>query len=159
MPDVLRIQDQCYTDIVPESAQSLRAKVEASPATCLVAETGGAVLGYLIAVPVSFPDLPALDAPSFELPAAPDTLYLHDLAVARAGRGTGAGQRLVRSVMEAANAAGLARACLVAIQGSVPYWQQFGFAPEAPPHAGIAAKLASYGPSAQLMAARLNPPA
>lgn len=72
MPDVLRIQDQCYTDIVPESAQSLRAKVHASPSTCFVAES----------------------------------------------------------------------------------WSRYGFATEAPPHAGIAAKLASYGPGAQLMAAQ-----
>lgn len=155
LPEVLRIQAQCYTAIEPESAQSLRAKIEASPATCLLAQAGTGAVGYLIAVPVRAPYLPALDAPRFELAADADTLYLHDLAVAPEGRGTGAGKALVRSARAAGCASGLRKACLIAIQGSVPYWQEFGFEPVTAPEAGLAAKLASYGAGAQLMAASL----
>ncbi len=155
MADVLRIQDQCYTDIVPESLASLRAKAVASPATCFVAEAGARVVGYVISAPIRFPQLPALNAGTFTLTSDADTLYLHDLAVGAAGRGTGAGRRLVHEVIEAGKRERLRNACLVAIQGSAPYWQQFGFAPALPAEPQLAAKLASYGVGAALMTAAL----
>lgn len=155
LSDVLRIQALCYREIEPESRESLRAKVVASPGTCFLAETDAGVVAYLITVPVRFPHLPALDAPTFELAADADTLYIHDLAVAETGRGTGAGQALVRASIETARARGIRSACLVAIQGSAGYWQQFGFAAVVPPTGKAVAKLASYGPSAQLMRAAL----
>jgi predicted N-acetyltransferase YhbS len=64
-PHVLRIQRECYREIVPESLPSLRAKWRASPDTCFVAEAAAGVVGYLICVPVLIPDLSALDAPAF----------------------------------------------------------------------------------------------
>ncbi len=89
MADVLRIQDYCYTEIEPESSESLRAKILASPNTCLIAESSEGMLGYLIAAPILYPHLPALNAPTFEVSASADTIYIHDLAVASAGRGKG----------------------------------------------------------------------
>ena len=155
MADVLRIQDQCYTTIEPESAESLGAKVSAAPDTCFVAQAGDEVVGYLIAAPVRFPRLPALNAGRFTVAPDADALYLHDLAVATAGRGTGAGQRLVEHATFAAKARGLRRACLVAIQGSAPYWHRFGFTPVPPQALPGISSLASYGAGAQLMAAPL----
>lgn len=154
---VVRIQAECYTEIVPEQPASLAAKMQGAPGTCFAAEAHQ-VVAYLIAVPVVFPHLPMLDAPAFALPPGADTLYLHDLAVAPAGRGTGAGEALVRSALRAGAASGLRQACLVAIQGSVRYWQRFGFETMAVPSPAIAAKLASYGPAAQLMTAPLRAP-
>src|SRR5690606_39267636 len=98
---------------------------------------------------------PALDAPAFAVAPDADTLYIHDLAVTDAGRGTGAGRALVQSAMQAASGRGLRNACLVAIQGSVRYWERFGFEAVGAPAARIAAKLASYGRAAQLMRATL----
>jgi ribosomal protein S18 acetylase RimI-like enzyme len=95
MADVLRIQEYCYTEIEPESSESLQAKIVASPATCLLAESSEGTVGYLIAVPIIYPNLPALNAPMFKLSAGADTLYIHDLAVASAGRGKGVAQSLV----------------------------------------------------------------
>lgn len=149
---VLRIQDACYTEIVPESLASLRAKAAASPGSCFVAEAEAGIVGYLISVPIAFPELPALGAATFALAPGADTLYLHDLAVGAAGRGTGAGQALVAACMDAARRQGFDRMCLVAIQDSVPYWRRHGFEVETPA-AGVAAKLASYGPGAKLMVA------
>ncbi len=151
LPAVLRIQAACYVDIVPESATSLLAKITAAPDTCFLAEADGAALGYLITLPVRYPDLPALDAPTCAIATHADTLYLHDLAIGEAGRGTGAGQALVRAALDAGRARGLAHACLVAIQGSVGYWERFGFAVVDTPPASVAGKLASYGASARLM--------
>lgn len=156
LANVLRIQDACYSEIVPETGQSLAAKILASPSTCFLAETAAGVIGYLVAVPVLYPDLPALNDAMFRLASDSDTLYIHDLAVTDAGRGTGAGRALVRAALDAATAQGLGSACLVAIQGSQRFWAQHGFETVASPPDRVAAKLASYGAAAQLMRATLR---
>jgi ribosomal protein S18 acetylase RimI-like enzyme len=61
------------------------------------------------------------------LAAGVDTLYIHDLAVDKDGRGKGVAQALVRASIDAAKGRGLSRACLVAIQNSQSFWEQFGF--------------------------------
>ena len=151
MADVLRIQDYCYTEIEPESFDSLQAKILASPSTCLIAESGEGALGYLIAVPIIYPNLPALNSPTFELAAGVNTLYIHDLAVERAARGKGVAQALVHASIDAAKRSGLSRASLVAIQHSQSFWEQFGFETVAEPADGLIPKLASYGADAKLM--------
>ena len=156
MADVLRIQDYCYTEIEPESLESLQAKILASPSTCLIAESSESAVGYLIAVPIIYPHLPTLNAPTFELPADADTLYIHDLAIHGAGRGKGVAQALVRASIDAAKRSGLSRACLVAIQNSQSFWEQFEFEVVAEPADEFTAKLASYGADAQLMRAWLK---
>ena len=153
MADVLRIQDYCYTEIEPESSESLQAKIVASPATCLLAESSEGAVGYLIAVPIIYPNLPALNAQMFELSAGADTLYIHDLAVASAGRGKGVAQALVRTAIDAGKRSGLSKACLVAIQNSQSFWQQFRFEAVEEPADAVTTKLASYGAGAQLMRA------
>ena len=153
MADVLRIQDDCYTEIEPESLESLQAKILASPETCLLAETSEGKLGYLIAVPVVYPHLPALNAPTFEVSASADTIYIHDLAVASAGRGRGIAKALLSASINAAKRSGLSRACLVAIQNSQKFWQQFGFETVPEPTDELMLKLESYGADAQLMQA------
>lgn len=151
LPEVLRIQAACYTEIVPEGIAAYQAKLRAPGACCMVAERGGALQAYLVAVPVRWPALPALDDASYVQPADADTLYLHDLAVDPRARGSGAGSVLVREVLRHVGPGGWPRAGLVAIQGSVPYWSRFGFRPVAPPDEQARAKLASYGDGAQLM--------
>ena len=153
MADVLRIQDDCYTEIEPESLESLQAKILASPETCLLTETSEGKLGYLIAVPVVYPHLPALNAPTFQLLAGADMLYIHDLAVASAGRGKGIAQVLVSDAINAGKRIGLPKACLVAIQNSQKFWAQFRFETVPEPPDALIPKLASYGPGAQLMQA------
>ena len=153
MADVLRIQDYCYTEIEPESFDSLQAKILASPSTCLIAESSEGAVGYLIAVPIIYPKLPALNSPTFELAAGVDTLYIHDLAVDSARRRKGVAQSLVRASIDAAKRSGLSRACLVAIQNSQSFWEQFGFETVAEPADELKPKLASYGDDAKLMRA------
>lgn len=153
MADVLRIQDECYSEIEPESFESLQVKILASPQTCLIAESSEGALGYLIAVPIIYPHLPALNAQTFELLAGADTLYIHDLAVASAGRGKGVAQVLVRDAIDTGKRIGLSKACLVAIQNSQKFWAQFSFEAVGEPPDALIPKLASYGAGAQLMQA------
>lgn len=151
MPTVMYIQARCYQAIEPESLLSMSAKRLASPTTCLGAWRQRALLGYLLAVPVRWPQLPALNSPSCTVPPDADTLYLHDLALLPGARGSGAGGRLVRQALAAGQAMGLQGAALIAIQQSAAYWQGQGFTAAPPPDAATRAKLASYGTGAQLM--------
>ena len=152
--DVARIQQECYGVAHIETAQSLAAKWRASPGTCFIAEAGRGVVAYLVAVPVRYPALPAWNAPSIEVPADADALYLHDLAVSRQARGWGAGRTLVEAALQRARADGYPQACLVAVQDSTAFWQGFGFEVVLPPTSQVEAKLATFGASARLMTVR-----
>jgi predicted N-acetyltransferase YhbS len=150
LPAVLAIQSLCYTELTPESRESLRAKLCASPSTCLIAVLGAQPVGYLIALPWQFSSPPALNARTCRLPPAPDCLYLHDLAVMPSARSTGAGRALVAAALRRLAPLGLERASLIAVQGSTPYWQRHGFRAVAP-SAPLGDKLASYGSGVQYM--------
>ena len=153
-PDVERIQQECYGAEHLETPQSLSAKWRASPATCFAAEDDRQVVAYLIAVPVRYPELPAWNAPAIEIPRGAETLYLHDLAVSRQARGSGAGRALVRAALDHAMRAGYGQACLVAVQDSAAVWQAYGFQATSPPTPEASNKLATFGPGARLMTAR-----
>ncbi|HEX6735247.1 MAG TPA: GNAT family N-acetyltransferase [Azonexus sp.] len=153
---VLAIQAACYTAIVPESADSLLAKLRASPATCFIAVRAGAPLAYLIALPWRFASPPRLNAAHCRLPPEPDCLYLHDLAVAPPARASGAGRELVEMFLRCLHDRQLGRATLVAIQDSAPYWARYGFR-AVPPSPSLQAKLASYGEDVQYMARPAGP--
>ena len=109
------------------SFESLQAKLLAAPRTCRIADSSEGPVGYLIAVPIVYPHLPALNAPTFELSADPDTLYIHDLAIDGAGRGKGVAQALVRASINAAKHSGLSRACVVAIHNPQSFRERLGF--------------------------------
>ena len=150
LPAILRIQSRCYTAIVPESAESMGAKLAASPATCFVAQRAGEVVAYLLALPWRFDHPPHLDAPDCVLPEEPDTLYLHDLAVDPAARGSGASQALVKAFLTALTESGIGRASLIAIQGSAPWWEGHGFR-AALTTPTLDARLAGYGSDVRYM--------
>ena len=154
---VLRIQALCYTAFTPESAASMDAKRRHAPRSCWVAEHGGDVAGYLLALPWRALDAPALDSVIEGLPALTDCLYLHDLAIAPAARGGGVGAALVERFLAHLRAGPWARAALIAVQGSVPFWERHGFAAVAPSPA-LSRKLADYGPGATYMLREALPP-
>lgn len=150
LPAVLAIQSVCYTQIEPESRASFEAKLAAAPASCYVALGGAGIVGYLVALPGLFGAPPPLNADACHVPAAPDCLYLHDLAVAPPARASGAGRALVEAFFGHLETARLARATLIAIQSSAPYWQRHGFRAVAA-GAALQARLASYGGDVQYM--------
>ncbi|KAB2963364.1 GNAT family N-acetyltransferase [Zoogloea sp.] len=151
LPAIMDIQARCYSAIVPETQASMGAKLAASPGTCFVAEHQGKIHAYLLALPWHFASPPGLDAPECRLPATPDTLYLHDLAVAPEARGSRTAGALVHAFLGALAALRLPRASLIAIQSSSTWWARHGFEPVAV-DADLAARLASYGQDACYMA-------
>lgn len=150
IPSVLEIQALCYTELVPESGDSLKAKLSASPATCHVACQQDRVIAYLISLPGLFDSPPELNAATCNLPPNPDSLYLHDVAVAPSARKSGAGTALVQQFIAQTGELNFSHASLIAVQNSRLYWQRHGFCPVLPTPA-IRVKLASYGNNAVYM--------
>jgi ribosomal protein S18 acetylase RimI-like enzyme len=140
----------CYSADLFESTESLRSKLERSPDSCFVACKNNKVLGYLIAIPALLSSPPLLNTETKKLPEAPDTLYLHDLALMPECRGTGIGAKLVAAFFAAQRAFQLPNAALVAVQNSAPYWQRYGFI-SAETTTDIDGKINSYGWDASYM--------
>ncbi|MFK3737483.1 GNAT family N-acetyltransferase [Massilia sp. TN1-12] len=143
---VLAVQAACYPPAMQEAAAVVLARRRTAPATALVAGDGAGVCAYLFA----YPSLRGKATPlggAFVLPDVPDTLYLHDLAVAPRALGQGLARRLVEHMHGAGAALGLAHAALVSVQDSRGFWEGFGYAAA---HADAAA-LASYPAGALYM--------
>lgn len=129
----------------PERPEVPAERLALFAAGCFAAWDGTEMVGYAIAHPGRLGVPPALDSLLGALPAHPDCLYLHDVALLPAARGKGLGSALVGRLIGLAAARGLMHLALVAVGGSTPYWMAQGFGP--PPHLScdLRRKLASYG--------------
>ena len=88
MDAVLAVQAACYPPAMREAADVVRARLRASPDTVFVARDAQGVCAYLFAYPSRLGKVTPLGG-RFSLPETPDTLYLHDLAVAPRAAGQG----------------------------------------------------------------------
>jgi len=125
-------------------------RLGASAPYCLAAVLDGTLVGYFLAHGwvSNFP--PPLGAIlTDEVPI--EVLYIHDLAVARSGRGGALGRRLVTKAFEMAAADGLTIAELIAVERAAGFWKKLDFdEPEISP--ALAARVAAYGHGARWMA-------
>lgn len=128
IPAVVALQDCCYSDALYESPALLSQRLQAAANSCwLVENSAGELLAYLF----SYPSINGYVTPlasAFAPAAAAELLYLHDMAVNPAARGLGLASRLLAKAKQHALSLGLTKLALVAVQGSVPYWQRHGFA-------------------------------
>ena len=125
-------------------------RLSLNPSGCFVLATGaGEPQGYLVAYPWHPDSAPALNAPISAIPADAAVMYLHDLALLPAVRGGGWSRPVVERLADDARAAGWTRLALVAVNDATAFWARHGFA--AVEAAGLATKLASYGPDARYM--------
>ncbi|MGE8689134.1 MAG: GNAT family N-acetyltransferase [Achromobacter sp.] len=157
---ILAAQTLAYPDFLLESAGFFQNRLALAPSHCWVADTAApagrdGLLGYLISYPWDAGLPPALDVALESLPAGADHWFLHDCAVVPRAQGLGVGQALVRAAAGSALEHGLRRASLVSLGSATGYWRRQGYAPMAVAGAGLAAKLAGYGPQAQYMAREL----
>ena len=153
VPDVLRIQAQCYGTQYVEGQALFERRLQAVHHCSLAAEANGQVVAYLAA----YWSLPGKVTPLHGEFAAYDNahvLYLHDMAVQadHAGRGI-AGQLLQACFAQARNRRVL-QAALVAVQDAAAYWQRHGFAPSTLEDAVQQGHLRSYGDDAVYMERR-----
>jgi GNAT superfamily N-acetyltransferase len=135
--------------LFPEERDVFANKLAVHPAGALLLEQAGHPVGYCFAHPWRGLQPPPLNTLLGAIPPAADTLYLHDLALLPAARGTGAGTAAIAILLAHAVALQLDRCCLVAVNGSIPYWSRLGFVVSDAP--ALRAKLASYGGDARLM--------
>lgn len=140
---VLSVQAACYPPSMQEAAPVLRSRMQAAAGTCVVAQDGEGVCGYLFAYPSRLGRVTPLGADFAPAPDA-DTLYLHDLAVAPRAHGRGLARRLVGHLLAQATEAGLWATALVSVQDTAAFWAALGYQPAEveDPRARVA--LASY---------------
>lgn len=163
LPAVLDVQAQCYGDHFLESENALASRLRLSPATCWVAEdpsSTGALAAYLLTHPWPQDSLPPLDGVLTRHWGDADTnllWFVHDMAVAPAGRGSGLAVRLYQAAREAALTEGLRASRLIAVQSAAPWWRRLGYAPMGAEAASVpAGKLSAYGEGAVVMECALE---
>lgn len=116
---------------------------------CYILEVAEKPAGYVLSHPWALGSLPALNTLLGGLPENPDTLYIHDLALLPVTRGVGAAGKIVAALTKHAEAMGFASMSLVAVNGSLPFWEKQGFVAQDRPE--LAEKLAAYEEAARYM--------
>lgn len=125
---VVALQDSCYSDALYESPALLQQRLAVAGNSCWLAENSqGQLLAYLFSY-LSLDGAITPLAAQFTVYALPELLYLHDMAVSPKTRGMGLAASLLNTAKTYAQSNNLTRLALVAVQGSVPYWQRQGFA-------------------------------
>lgn len=157
LPGLLQVQLACYGAGFVESAEVFARRL-ASPANCsLVLERAGQVCAYLAAYRSVRGKVTPLHGDFEGPPGAPDTLYLHDMAVLPACAGQGLAQTLLAPLWAQGAAWGLRYTALVSVQGSQGYWEHHGYAVQPLADAQQRERLASYGEGAVYMVRTLAP--
>ena len=136
----------------PESDEVFAERLRLFPAGCLLLEGEGRALGYAMAHPWNRGCPPALDILLGALPARPEVLHLHDLAILPAARGRGAGGQALALL---AGLAGALPLSIVAIAGTATFWQGQGFRDAG--DAALERLLRRYDPAARYMERRPLP--
>ncbi len=145
----LGIQAEAYPPFLVEDEAAFASRITLARSHCFAAKRGGQLVGYILAHAWPRQSPPAVGTMLVDGQPA-EILYIHDLAIAAAGRGLDLGRRLVGHAFEAAARDGLDRAELIAVEGAAAYWRTLGFHEE-PPTPALAAKLATYGAAARWM--------
>ncbi|MCE9686449.1 GNAT family N-acetyltransferase [Shewanella sp. AS16] len=123
---IVKIQDECYSQLAPESLAVLQSKWRVAPESCFVIQAGQTLVGYCLAHPWAGGTPPPLYHCIDKLPQA-ETLYLHDMAISADAQGLGAGRQALTRLKQRARELGLTSLSLVAVQGAAGYWQKMGF--------------------------------
>ncbi len=122
---VFDLQCRAHESDYHEPRAALASRFDLGREACLVAELGRRPLAYLLAHPWAGAP-PRLHEPLARL-AAPDHLFLHDLAVAPEARGIGAAGALVAGLIEYAGRSAYAEIRLVALAGADGFWLRLGW--------------------------------
>lgn len=152
LPAVQKIADEVHPGFF-ESAEVLGERQRLYRNGCYLLEIGEKPAGYVLSHPWRAGSLPALNTPLGEISADADTYYLHDLALLPVARRVGAASHIVGALAKHAEARGFGTMSLVAVNGSVAFWQRQGFAVVDLPE--LRGKLLSYEAEARYMVRHL----
>ncbi len=153
LPDIMTIATAIHPDL-PERRDVIAEKMRLSSDGCRVLMSDGRIVGYGLAHAWILHQIPPLDDFLQTLPAAPDCLYIHDVAVLPACRGARAADAYVDVTMELARSLRVGHLALVSVYDTTSFWARFGFR-AVTPDAALRMKLASYGEGAAYMIADL----
>lgn len=145
-----RIAQSVHVDIY-ERTEVLFDKANFFPQGCRKFVRGGAMLGYAIAHPWFINEIPEINEFLPKRDDPPDCLFLHDVAVLPAARGSNAAGEFLALLRPLARARGLRFLACVSVYGTDRLWSRFGFTVISRPE--IDAKLDGYGPTAKYMVA------
>lgn len=148
LPSVAAIERESHNPLPPEGEAVFADRLAAFPSGCFAIGPEGAAEGYAIAHPWRLGTVPALGLDRLVLPASPDCLWLHDVALRPHRRGSGLIPALLVLLEGLARAHRLPALALTAVHDTATLWARHGFAP-AP--VGAAAALAAYGATATPM--------
>lgn len=151
LPDVIRIAAQLHPGL-PERAEVLAEKIRLAPGTCCKLIRAGRCAGYGIAHPWQLEAIPPLDAFFEKIPEPAECLYVHDIAILPAARGSGAAAAYLARLKQIARASALRALALTSVYGTSTLWSRFGFVAQSSP--ALTEKLHSYGSSAVYMMCR-----
>jgi GNAT superfamily N-acetyltransferase len=151
LPAVVAIADVVHPSY-PEDTAVLAERLRLYPQGCFAFARDGAVTGYILSHPWRGPP-PALNSLLHALPSQPDTYYIHDIALLPTEHRKGTGPAIITTLIAHARQEGFGTLSLVAVNGTAPFWQRFGFAPTA--DAQMREKLKSYGDGTVFMRAVL----
>ena len=146
LPLLVELADTIHRDY-PESPEALASRLRLFPDGCFLAEGG---LGYCLSHPGTIGQPPELDSVLTALPARPDCLYLHDLALLPEARSQRLGEAIVALLEKVAHTRGLDHLALTAVSNSWGFWERQGF------ERRICPALASYGAAAVYMVKALS---
>ncbi|MCW2283302.1 ribosomal protein S18 acetylase RimI-like enzyme [Rhodoblastus acidophilus] len=147
---VNEIATEIHTSL-PERPEVFAEKFRLFPKGCLILDSDGGAVGYAISHPWLLNSVPPLDAFLNALPEPAHCLYLHDAAIRPSGRGQSAAKHLAAQLRTIATQENLENLALISVYGTDSLWSRFGFSTVHEP--SLAAKLASYGPTAKYMVA------
>jgi GNAT superfamily N-acetyltransferase len=147
------VADEVHPNLC-ERREVLAEKFRLFPQGCFVLVQDGKVVGYAFVHPWRINDVPKLDDYLLALPAEPECLFIHDVALLPTARGKSASKSLIDEVLRLAKIQNVATLSLVSVYGSNVHWARLGF--EIARDQGMAAKLASYGQNAYYMVRRLG---
>lgn len=147
---ILDVQQQCYPDVINESQDVLQRKQQLASDSCFIMHTSAPVQGYCFAHPWQLGQPPKLNQ-LIPLPITANTLYVHDVAVAKHAQGLGLAAEALYHLRDLALKQQLGSLSLVAVNGAASYWQRFGFVSQP-----LADALSSYGDNAEYMVLPLS---
>lgn len=126
MDGVIAVSHIAFPDY-PEARHFFEERHALSPETCFVYVRESDVKAYLVSYPWKLRDIPSLNTRLGELPSDPDCIYIHDLALHPDIRGTGASSEAIERLLEAVPSVGVTKLALMAVNGSVSFWERHGF--------------------------------
>jgi GNAT superfamily N-acetyltransferase len=153
LDDIQRIGDRIHAEL-PEKREIFAEKLTLFPEGCFVLVQNEIIVGYAFSHPWLLDRIPELNQPLSRLPAKPDCILIHDVAILQQARGRGAAAVLVEIVTKLARERNIANLALVSVYNSYRLWGRFGF--ELADGDALVEKLKSYGGPARYMVRRLD---